>query len=189
MAGPGEKGLSEMKDQMTSKERVQAAIDLREPDRTPVAAGLLYSIARWAGVTVAEYISNTELHARLIRQAYEDLGGWDYHRFLPVAMLADPAAAFMFMPMRTKMPGVDLPANSIPQMDERELRFCLMGDVPAPLLKLGMPDEVEAYCRNLISNAGKGGGLILSPGCSAPDDAKFENVKAMIDTARNYRPF
>ena len=34
---------------------------------------------------------------------------------------------------------------------------------------------------------GKGGGLILGVGCGVPIDAKFENLKAMIDTAREYR--
>jgi hypothetical protein len=67
-------------------------------------------------------------------------------------------------------------------------RMCIMGDVPASLLKLGTPKEVEAYCRKLIDIVGKGSGFILSSGCDVPHDAKFENVKAMVDTARNYPP-
>jgi hypothetical protein len=67
-------------------------------------------------------------------------------------------------------------------------RICLMGDVPARLLKLGTPQEIEQYCRKLIDVVGKGGGFILSSGCDVPSDAKFGNVKAMVDTARNYPP-
>ncbi len=67
-------------------------------------------------------------------------------------------------------------------------RMCLMGDVPARLLKLGTAHAVEQYCRKLIDIVGKGSGFILSSGCDVPVDAKFENVKTMVDTARNYLP-
>ncbi len=66
--------------------------------------------------------------------------------------------------------------------------MCISGDVPATLLKLGTPDEVGAYCRKLIDLVGEGGGFVLSSGCSVPVDAKIENVRAMVDTARNYNP-
>jgi len=45
-----------------------------------------------------------------------------------------------------------------------------------------------AYCRKLIDIAGTGSGFILSSGCDVSDDAKFENAKAMVDTAKNYLP-
>jgi uroporphyrinogen-III decarboxylase len=67
-------------------------------------------------------------------------------------------------------------------------RMCLMGDVPARLLKLGTTREVEQYCRKLIDHVGKGSGFILSCGCSIPVDANFDNVKTLVDTARNYPP-
>jgi len=34
---------------------------------------------------------------------------------------------------------------------------------------------------------GKGGGFLLTTGCECPVDAKFDNVKMMIDTAKTYR--
>jgi hypothetical protein len=43
-------------------------------------------------------------------------------------------------------------------------RMCLMGDVPARLLKLGTAADVAQYCRKLIDNVGKGSGFILSCG-------------------------
>jgi len=66
--------------------------------------------------------------------------------------------------------------------------LCLHGDVPASLLSLGEPDEVEAYCRSLIDGVGRDGGFILGTGCAAPPDCKPENFRAMIETGRNYRP-
>jgi len=65
--------------------------------------------------------------------------------------------------------------------------MCIMGDVPASLLTLGTPEEVEDYCKKLIDEVGKGGGFILSSGCTVPYNAKFENLKAMIDTGKTYQ--
>ncbi len=64
--------------------------------------------------------------------------------------------------------------------------MCIMGDVPAAMLKLGDPEEVDAYCERLIKEVGKDGGFILSSGCTVPMDAKPENVKAMIQSVERY---
>jgi len=66
--------------------------------------------------------------------------------------------------------------------------MCIMGDVPASLLSIGTTEDVVAYCEKLIDIVGKDGGFILSTGCECPIDAKFDNVKAMIDTPKNYLP-
>jgi hypothetical protein len=65
--------------------------------------------------------------------------------------------------------------------------MCISGDVPASLLTLGTPNEVREYCMRLIDVIGKGGGFFLTTGCECPVDAKFENVKMMIDVAKTYR--
>lgn len=67
--------------------------------------------------------------------------------------------------------------------------MCISGDVPAALLKLGTPAEVSAYCQKLIDTVGEQNGFILSSGCTVPLDAKPENVKAMVDTGKNYYPY
>ena len=64
--------------------------------------------------------------------------------------------------------------------------MCLMGDVPAYLLAFGSKDEVMAYCQRLIREVGKGGGFILSSGCSIPANAKPENVKAMAEAVEEW---
>jgi len=69
-----------------------------------------------------------------------------------------------------------------------EGHMCIMGDVPASKLALGTPEDVTEYCEKLIDVVGDGGGFILSTGCECPIDAKFDNVKAMIDTAKNHLP-
>lgn len=65
--------------------------------------------------------------------------------------------------------------------------MCISGDVPASLLTLGSPEEVGDYCKSLIDTVGRGGGFFLTTGCECPVDAKFENVKMMIDVAKSYK--
>jgi uroporphyrinogen-III decarboxylase len=64
--------------------------------------------------------------------------------------------------------------------------MCISGDVPASLLTLGTPDDVRDYCQKIIDKVGKGGGFMLTTGCECPVDAKFENVKMMINVAKTY---
>ena len=65
-------------------------------------------------------------------------------------------------------------------------RVCIRGNVPAPLLCTGTPQEVRDYCKKLIDIVGKGGGFIMDGGIGIPDEARIENVKAMADFTREY---
>jgi uroporphyrinogen-III decarboxylase len=65
-------------------------------------------------------------------------------------------------------------------------RICIYGDVPADLLALGSPSEVDEYCHRLIEEVGKGGGFILGSGCELAPNAKPENVKAMMESVVKY---
>ena len=62
---------------------------------------------------------------------------------------------------------------------------CLMGNVPLSLLQLGSPQDVEDYCKKLIDVCGKDGGFILA-NAGGIYDAKPENLKAMVDSAKKY---
>jgi uroporphyrinogen-III decarboxylase len=62
---------------------------------------------------------------------------------------------------------------------------CLLGNVPSRMLYLGTPDEVRDYCKKLIDTAGKGGGYMVSNGAFF-DQARAENVKAMVDFTTEY---
>jgi uroporphyrinogen-III decarboxylase len=52
---------------------------------------------------------------------------------------------------------------------------------------MGSQQEVYEYCKRLIDVVGKGGGFFLTTGCECPIDAKFENVKTMVDIVNEYR--
>ena len=58
-------------------------------------------------------------------------------------------------------------------------------NIPLSILATGTPDDVKGYCKKLIDVVGKGGGFIMAPSTSL-DDAKPENVKAMIDFTKEY---
>jgi uroporphyrinogen-III decarboxylase len=62
---------------------------------------------------------------------------------------------------------------------------CIMGNVPASMLVTGEAEAVRIYCQNLIETVGKDGGFILSSG-SIIDEAKPENLKMMLETAKIY---
>jgi uroporphyrinogen-III decarboxylase len=64
-------------------------------------------------------------------------------------------------------------------------RACIAGNVPSALVALASPEEVEEYVTNLLDTCAREGGFFLRNGASL-DDAKAENLKAMIDAGRNW---
>lgn len=65
-------------------------------------------------------------------------------------------------------------------------RVCIRGNVPASLLCTGSPPEVKDYCKKLIDIVGKDGGFILDGATGIPDEAKAENVRAMMEFTKEY---
>ncbi len=62
---------------------------------------------------------------------------------------------------------------------------CIGGNMPISLLNIGTAQEVKDYAKNLIDTAGKGGGFLMMNG-AVIDEAKPENLKAMIDFTKEY---
>jgi hypothetical protein len=62
---------------------------------------------------------------------------------------------------------------------------CIAGNVPLSLLCTATPDDVKAYCKELIDVAGKDGGFIFSTGAGM-QGSKAENVRAMIEFSKDY---
>ncbi len=90
----------------------------------------------------------------------------------------------------------DLPAGSVLWMfDQTDMaaarralggRACIAGNVPTRLLALGAREEVEQCVTGLLDECAADGGFFLRNG-AVLDDARADNVKAMIDTARSWR--
>ena len=62
-------------------------------------------------------------------------------------------------------------------------KACIAGNVPIALLSVGTPEQVRAYCRDLIATVGEDGGFILGPS-GQTEDVKIENVEAMVECAK-----
>jgi uroporphyrinogen-III decarboxylase len=62
---------------------------------------------------------------------------------------------------------------------------CFRGNVPVSILCTGTPEEVKAYIKRLIDTFGRNGGLIVDSGAIL-DEAKPENVKAVVDFTKEY---
>lgn len=63
----------------------------------------------------------------------------------------------------------------------------LKGNVPGPMLATASPDKVKDYVKELIEECSEGGGLLVDGGVSGiPDEAKPENVKAMVDAVKEF---
>lgn len=63
--------------------------------------------------------------------------------------------------------------------------LCIMGNVPSSLLQVGTPQQVENYCKKLIDQVGRDGGLIVAPRSSI-DEANPENIRRMVDVTKEY---
>ena len=63
---------------------------------------------------------------------------------------------------------------------------CIAGNVPTALLALGAIEEVREYVTHLLDECATDGGFVLRNG-AVLDDAKAENLKAMIETGREWR--
>lgn len=62
---------------------------------------------------------------------------------------------------------------------------CIMGNVPISLIATGTPEQVKAYCKDLIDYCGKGGGHIITTGTQI-DDGPEEIIRAMVDFTKAY---
>lgn len=63
---------------------------------------------------------------------------------------------------------------------------CIEGGVPSSIMIGGSPDQVKAYCKRLMDVLGKNGGFILNGDVGIPDEAKPENVRAIVQTVSEY---
>ena len=65
-------------------------------------------------------------------------------------------------------------------------RMAIAGNIPLSTMCVGTKRDVEKYCEKLFPELKPGGGFLLSPALGIPDEAKPENVQAMIEYAHKY---
>lgn len=64
--------------------------------------------------------------------------------------------------------------------------MCIAGNIPLSTMCVGTPKDVEKYCEKLFLELKPNGGFMLSPALGIPDEAKPENVHAMINYAHKH---
>jgi uroporphyrinogen-III decarboxylase len=62
---------------------------------------------------------------------------------------------------------------------------CIAGNLPVSILTIGTPQEVKEGCRKLVEICGRRGGYILA-GSASMDKGKTENLRAMMEAAKEY---
>ena len=58
--------------------------------------------------------------------------------------------------------------------------------MPNTILSLGNPERVREHCRRIIDEVAAEGGYIMDASAIVQDDARVENVRAMIEFTREY---
>jgi uroporphyrinogen-III decarboxylase len=101
-------------------ERVLAAINMQESDRIPCAVSLSFFVAKANGITIADFINDSDLCMELQQKTFESLGGSDLVNIMPPRS-TDTPDGFAFLPVKVKLPGKTLPPDVIPQYVEKEL--------------------------------------------------------------------
>ncbi len=62
---------------------------------------------------------------------------------------------------------------------------CIGGNMPVDLLNVGTPEQVRQRAKELIETVGQDGGYIMMTG-AVLDEAKAENLRAMIEAVKEY---
>jgi len=107
---------------VNSIERVLRAVNLKEPDRVPVAPYMCFFEARACGVKIRDFVFDPMRAWECSKAVFEELGGLDIYAHVGAEEFftpkPDPFSVFWF---EWKMPGVDLHDDAYPVMVETSL--------------------------------------------------------------------
>jgi hypothetical protein len=131
-----------MNDSMTPRERVLAAVKMQPLDYVPCAVDMGFWVARHYGITIHDFLTDMPLQMKLQHQAFEELNGVDYIQEFPSNLMFNRVAAFKHMPMLVKLPGLELPSDAGPQVEEIEVMPLEDYDI---VIKKGWARYAEEY--------------------------------------------
>ena len=104
--------------EMTPRERLEAAIRCEKPDRVPISPMMDFFCARYKGVTQEKFVNDGDLGRDLLIQVFDEFGGWDATY---AGSTLNQFAFALTLPMRLKVPGRELPPDSLWQFEEQEI--------------------------------------------------------------------
>lgn len=127
------------------KNRIRAAIALEKPDRVPVVPLGDSFAARVAGVKLSEFCTKPDVAYQTMMQVFTSLGEIDgiQHASYNVNALS------MIWLSRVKIPGRDLPENSLWQVEELEL---MRPDDYDKIIEQGYPKWLESFYVERLDN-------------------------------------
>lgn len=147
---------------MSSRDLVLRTLDRQPTDRVPVGPMMMDLGATVIDAEIGRFCSDPDLMARGKLALYEQIG----QDIIEVDHKVDLALARSIVGDRA----------------------CVIGNVdPVTVLLQGTPDRVRAASEECLE-AGRGGGYILGSGCVVPRITPLENVKAMVQAARDSAP-
>jgi len=66
--------------------------------------------------------------------------------------------------------------------------MCLMGDASCVAMQVCRPDEIRDYYKKLVDVIGADNGYIMCEGCFLSAHTNLDNVRAIVEVAKNYKP-
>jgi len=184
-----------------------AMLDMfRQPEKVLRAVDLLTRTSIEAATYIARHSGSTRVFMPLHRGAAGFMSDEQFRRFywpsLRQVLTALVDAGLTPVPFfegdyTPRLPYLaELPRGKIlahfDRVDRKEARkivgdtLCFWGNVPASLLIAGTPEQVRDDVKELIDTFGDAGGLIVDGSMGIPDEARPENVEAMIDEVFRY---
>ncbi len=115
-----------------------------------------------------------ELWARGSQIIFYAEGNWDHH-----------LEAFAELPEKSMIFHCDR-TNIFKAHEVLGDKFCISGGIPNVLLAKGTPEEVKAECKKVIDAVARDGGYVMDASALIMNDAKVENVLAMVEFTREY---
>jgi hypothetical protein len=104
-------------DLMTADERLAAVARCAKPDRVPLSLMIYYFAPFYTGTDMGTYLRDPHTYMRVMHKVYEDIGPWDiYYNINPFSRFTYSFVAMM----RALWPGIELPSDSVVQIDEIE---------------------------------------------------------------------
>lgn len=110
-----------MPDTISGAERLATSLAFEKPDRVPVVPLFVKATAaNYCGVSQAVADRDPEVALQCMLKTFDDVGGWDalYSDCPDTAMMQ---VLFWQVPLRWRVPGVDLPEDALPQVVETEV--------------------------------------------------------------------
>ncbi len=109
-----------LKETMTARERMEAAVKLERLDRIPCAPLMdIYFPSRHKGWSTAEGLSNMRKGFQAIADVFEELGGWDGMLLPGYSLPVTPHLHSGIAPGQRVFPGKELGKNDLTQYDEQ----------------------------------------------------------------------